>query len=158
MQNKVYNDLNELEKNLLDAAEKAMAFAYNPYSGFYVGSAFLSEKGQIFIGSNVENAAYGSTICAERATILNANSSGVRLFLKIALIGRGENFETREVVTPCGSCRQMIYEVAQISKKDLEVIMANTRKDKIVVATINELLPLGFGPRELGIDIEKYRR
>ena len=134
-----------------------METAYNPYSKFYVGSAVLAQNGRIFLGSNVENAAYGSTICAERSALLKANSEEVRVFSKIAIIGRGETFEAKEVVAPCGSCRQMIYEAAQISKKDLDVIMANTKKDKIVIATINELLPLGFGPKELGIDIEKYR-
>lgn len=157
MRKRIYSRLSKLEKDLLDSAERVMSTAYNPYSGFYVGSAILAQDGQIFTGSNVENAAYGSTICAERAAILNANSHGIRTLSKIALIGKGENFETKEVVAPCGSCRQMIYEVAQISQRNLEVIMANTRRDKIIIATISELLPLGFGPKELGIVIKKYQ-
>lgn len=142
---------------LLDEAEKAKDTAYNPYSHFFVGAALLSRGGQIITGSNVENAAYGSTICAERAAILRANAMGIKMFDKIAVIARGENFDTNEVTAPCGSCRQVLYESAQISEKNLEIIMATTRKDKIVIATIEELLPLAFGPKDLGIDVRKYQ-
>ena len=149
--------LEEIQRKLLDEATKVMDTAYNPYSNFYVGAAILSQDGQIITGSNVENAAYGSTICAERAAILRANAMGIRTFDKVAIIARGEGFDTKEVTAPCGSCRQMLYESAQISERNLEVVMATTKKDKVVVATIEELLPLAFGPKDLGIDIKKYQ-
>lgn len=146
-----------MQQKVLDEAAKVMNTAYNPYSNFYVGAALLSQDGQIITGSNVENAAYGSTICAERAAILRANAMGIRTFDKIGIIARGEDFDTTEVTGPCGSCRQMLYESAQISEKNLELIMATTKKDKIVIATIEELLPLAFGPKNLGIDVKKYQ-
>ena len=157
MQKITYDQLEESEQKLLDKAKSALETAYNPYSKFFVGSAFLSQEGQIITGSNVENAAYGSTICAERGAILRANAMGIRSFTKIAIIARGEDFKTTQVTSPCGSCRQMIFESAQISNFDIKIIMSNTKMDKIVVSTIKELLPLAFGPTDLGIDIKKYQ-
>jgi cytidine deaminase len=152
-----YEFLVEEQRKLLDAAEEVMKTAYNPYSRFYVGAALLTQSGKIISGSNVENAAYGSTICAERAALLRANAQGERMFSSIAIIARGETFDTADVTGPCGSCRQMIYEASQISGKNLEVILSTTKKDKIVITDINELLPLAFGPNELGVDIKRYQ-
>jgi len=151
-----YDELGGLQKTLLEAAARVMETAYNPYSHFYVGAALLSQDGQIIAGSNVENAAYGSTICAERAAILRANARGIRRFSGLAVIARGKDFDATEVTGPCGSCRQMLYESSQVSGVDLEVIMSTTKKDKIVIATISELLPLAFGPKDLGIDVSSY--
>lgn len=156
MQKTNYDALTAEQKLLLDKAEAVMPKAYNPYSGFFVGAALLTEDGIIVEGANVENAAYGSTICAERAAILRANAMGYRRFKAVAIIGKGEKFEATDVVAPCGSCRQMLFELHQISGKDLETILSNTKKDKIVISTIIELLPLGFGPKDLGIDVSKY--
>jgi len=157
MQEVKYEDLEEMQRKVLDEAEKVMNTAYNPYSNFYVGAALLSQDGQIITGSNVENAAYGSAICAERAAILRANAMGIRTFDKIAIIARGKDFDTTEVTAPCGSCRQMLYESAQISERNLQIIIATTKKDKVVVTTIGELLPLAFGPKDLGIDVKKFQ-
>jgi len=152
-----YESLEGIQRELLFEAEKAMETPYNPYSHFYVGAALLSQNGQIITGSNVENAAYGSTICAERAAILRANAMRIRTFDKLAIIARGEGFDTKQVTAPCGSCRQMLFESSQISEKNLEIIMSTTKRDKIIVATIEELLPLAFGPKDLGINIKKYQ-
>ena len=157
MQEIKYEELDPIQQNLLDEAAEVMETAYNPYSHFYVGAALLSLDGQIITGSNVENAAYGSTICAERAAILRANAMGIRTFDKVAIIGRGENFDTTEVTAPCGSCRQMLFESSQVSERNLELIMATTRNDKIILATMEEILPLAFGPKDLGIDVRKYQ-
>jgi len=155
MINADYQSLNSIQRVLLFEALEASRNAYNPYSGFYVGAALWSEKITVS-GSNVENAAYGSTICAERAAILRANAMGYRCFDKLAVIGRGSTFNCEEVVSPCGSCRQMLFELTQISGRDIEVIMSNTMMDKVVIASINELLPLAFGPRDLGINIGNF--
>lgn len=153
-----YESLRRIEKKMLDAAEETMKTAYNPYSKFYAGAALLTKDNKIVTGSNVENAAYGSTICAERAAIMRANAKGYKMFKSIAIIAKGENFDTEEVTAPCGSCRQMLYEASQISNTDLEVILSTTKKDIIIVTSIEELLPLGFGPKDLGIDIKKYQK
>ena len=157
MQEIKYENLEEMQRRVIDEAEKAMNTAYSPYSHFCVGAALLSQDGRIITGSNVENAAYGSTICAERSAIVSANAMGIRTFYKLGIIARWKDFDTTQITAPCGSCRQMLYESAQISEKNLEVIMATTKKDKVVVTTIEELLPLAFGPKDLGIDIKKYQ-
>ncbi len=141
----------------LDAAEKVLKNAYNPYSSFYVGAALFTFDGQIVTGTNFENAVYGSTICAERAAVLRANAMGMRCFSGIAMIAQGDNFATTEVTAPCGSCRQVLFEVSQISGNDLIVVLSSTLKDKIIITTIQELLPLGFGPKDLGISISRYQ-
>ncbi len=152
-----YNNLSAVKQVLLICADAAKEKAYNPYSHFYVGAAIMDKNGNVITGANVENAAYGSTICAERAAILHANARGLRLFESIAIIARGETFDTQTVTAPCGSCRQMLYESSQLAESDLEVIMSTTKKDKIIIATISELLPLAFGPKDVGVDVQKYK-
>lgn len=158
-----YKDLTRDNQRLLDAAEEAMANAYNPYSNFFVGAALRAYPGLMIKGANVENAAYGSTICAERSALVRANAMGIRGIEAIAIIcmGRnpktGETIYTKDVSGPCGACRQMLFEAGQVAGRTLEVIMSSTRKDKILITTINELLPLAFGPKDLGLDIERFR-
>ncbi len=152
-----YGELPAEYRLLLKQAEDAMQTAYNPYSNFFVGAALLSPSGDAVTGSNVENSAYGSTICAERSAIVRANAMEMRQFKAIAIITKGKDFDTEQISGPCGSCRQMLYELFQISGQKLDVIMSTTRKDKIIVATIEDLLPLAFGPRDVGVDIERFR-
>jgi cytidine deaminase len=152
-----FSALPERDCLLLHEAEKMLVRAYNPYSKFYVGAALRTPEGAIIGGANVENAAYGSTICAERAAILHANARDRRVFDAIAIITKGDKFDTEDVSGPCGSCRQMLFESRQVGNIPMRVIMANTKKTLIVVSSIDELLPLAFGPRDLGIDVEKYR-
>lgn len=158
MRNVSYSELSVIQQSALLAARRVLQDAYNPYSHFHVGATLISVDGELISGTNFENAAYGSTICAERAAVLHANALGIRKFVGIAIIARGKNFDTTEVTGPCGSCRQVLYEAAQISGTELEVICATTKMDKIVIATIKELLPLGFGPLDLGIDISQYQK
>ena len=153
-----YKELSEIQRNLLDAAERTMENAYNPYSKFFVGAAILTDDGEMITAANVENVAYGSTICAERMAIGRANAKGKRIYDAIAIIARGDDFDTAVVTGPCGSCRQMIFESSCVSGSDIEVIMSNTKKDKIIISSIRELLPLAFGPEGLGVDIESYRK
>jgi cytidine deaminase len=158
MKNVKLEELTNIQRRLLDSAERVIRNAYNPYSHFYVGAALLTQADEIITGCNVENAVYGSTLCAERGAVLKGNSIGMRLYKAMALIARGENFDTKEVIAPCGPCRQVLYESSQVSGVDLEIILSSTKKDKIIITTISELLPLAFGPKDLGIDITKYQR
>ncbi len=153
-----YDALDSLSKKALDEAKEAMEKAYSPYSHFYVGAALFTDDGTVISGSNFENAAYGPTICAERSAVVRANAMGIRRFQGIAIIARGEDFDTTEVTAPCGVCRQVLYEVSQIWNTDLMVILSTTRKDKIITTTITELLPLAFGPADLGLNLQKYQR
>lgn len=144
-------DIPQVYQDLLLKAEEALNRAYAPYSNFFVGAALWTTDHQVIAAANVENAAYGGCICAERAAIVSAYAKGFRAFKAIAIIARGKNFETEAVTSPCGACRQMLYEVAQVGGLPLDVIMASARKDKIVISTIEYLLPFGFGPKDLGI-------
>ena len=129
------------DRELVEKAFEMHRYSYVPYSHFPVGAAILCEDGRVFTGCNVENAAYGSTICAERTALLKAVSEGCREgWSTIAIAGRGE-----EYCWPCGACRQMLYEFAP----DLRVLAA--RGDgEWAEARLSDLLPRGFGPKTLG--------
>ena len=128
------------DKQLVEKAFEMLERSYVPYSHFPVGAALLCKDGSLFTGCNVENAAYGSTICAERTALLKAVSEGHKDdWQAIAIAGRGEDY-----CWPCGSCRQMLYEFAP----DLKVLVA--RGDgEFVTTTLSELMPHGFGPKSL---------
>lgn len=114
--------------------------SYVPYSHFPVGAALECADGTVFTGCNIENAAYGDTICAERTAVFKAVSEGHRDdFLRIAIAGRGDDY-----CWPCGSCRQVLYEFAP----NLTLLVA--RGDgQFVHLTLDEMLPHGFGPKAL---------
>ena len=128
------------DQALVSLAFTMLEHSYVPYSHFPVGAALLCADGAVFTGCNVENAAYGSCICAERTALVKAVSEGRRDgFVKLAVAGRGEDY-----CWPCGACRQMLYEFAP----ELTVLVA--RGDGVFVQTaLNELLPHGFGPSSL---------
>ncbi|MBP3318643.1 MAG: cytidine deaminase [Ruminiclostridium sp.] len=127
------------DQELVRLAFSMHAHSYVPYSHFPVGAALLCADGTVFTGCNVENAAYGSCICAERTALVKAVSEGCRSFTRIAVVGNSADY-----CWPCGSCRQMLYEFAP----DLEVIVANRDHD-FVKYTLRQLLPHGFGPEAL---------
>lgn len=127
------------DKDLVELAFTMLDKAYMPYSHFPVGAALEGKDGAVYTGCNVENAAYGSCICAERTALVKAVSEGCRSFTRIAVVGNSADY-----CWPCGSCRQMLYEFAP----DLEVIVANRDHD-FVKYTLRQLLPHGFGPEAL---------
>lgn len=143
-----YASLGKLQKQLVAAAEKAVQASYSPYSGFAVGAALMTPRGRIITGSNVENAAYGSTICAERAALVRANAMGIRVFKSIAVVARrlkGKGTVRQGVASPCGACRQMLYEVSRNAGRDIEVILPGADRKTVLLTSIEELLPLAFG-------------
>ena len=139
--------LGKSQRKLVAAAEAAMKTSYSPYSGFAVGAALMTCGGKIIAGSNVENAAYGSTICAERAALVRANVMGNRSFKSLAIVAgpvrRGRSARGC-VAAPCGACRQMLFEASRIAGRDLEVILLGADRKTVVLTSISELLPLGF--------------
>lgn len=157
MQTYVFQDLSSAQQSLLLRAEEVMHFAYNPYSRFCVGAALLANDGSVYVGTNVENAAFDLTIHAEAAALANANTSGVRTLSMLAVIGKPQDGVATEPIMPCGICRQNLYEFAQLGSGDLLVIASNTNKDKIISISLQELLPFAFGPKDLGIDLSHYR-
>ncbi|MEQ2442765.1 cytidine deaminase [Pseudoflavonifractor intestinihominis] len=132
------------DRELVELAFTMLERSYVPYSGFPVGAALECADGTVFTGCNVENAAYGSTICAERTALVKAVSEGHRDdWRRIAVVGNSADY-----CWPCGSCRQMLYEFAP----DLTVLVARGDHE-FVTLSLKDLLPYGFGPKSL--DIEK---
>jgi len=142
--------LDEEQTRALDAAEGILENAYNPYSHFAVGACLVAADGSLVVGANVENAAYGSAICAERAALVRANAEGKRELRGIAIIGRGEKDEGEPRLTgPCGACRQMLYEFAELGGNDPWVVLSTPRREQVEVTSVRALLPYGFGPGNL---------
>ena len=127
------------DEKLLEMALEMRNYSYVPYSKYAVGAALLAEDGRVFTGCNVENAAYGNTLCAERTALCKAVSEGARKFTAIAIASSGS------APFPCGACRQSLYEFAP----DLRVMV--TWDGNVAEATLRELLPDGFGPSSLGL-------
>jgi cytidine deaminase len=122
------------DRELLNMAWKASKNAYAPYSRFFVGAALECADGTVYTGCNVENAALGSSICAERTALTKAVSEGRKEFVRIAVYAEGENY-----CMPCGACRQMLVEFAP----DMEVLCAKVG-GLYVSYRLSELLPHTF--------------
>lgn len=122
---------------LVEKAMKAKQNSYSPYSNFKVGAALLSKNGEIFTGTNIENASYGLTVCAERSAIFKAVSDGKRKFKAIAIACDTDNFD---YAFPCGACRQVM---AEFFSGDFDVIVSiNTGEYKVY--KLSDLLPNAF--------------
>ena len=129
------------DQELVRLARDMRKYSYVPYSRFPVGAALLCAAGRVFTGCNVENAAYGSTLCAERTALVKAVSEGCRTgWTALAIAGSGEDF-----CWPCGACRQMLYEFAPHLR-----VLAARPDGTFRAAALSELLPHAFGPENLG--------
>lgn len=130
---------------LIDTAIEQLKFSYTPYSNFKVGAALLAKNGEIFTGCNIENASYTPTNCAERTAFFKAVSEGVREFRAICIVG-GKDGKLTEYTAPCGVCRQVMMEFCD--PKTFQIILA-VDKERYEIYTLEELMPLGFGPLNL---------
>ena len=127
------------DDELIEAARKARAQAYVPYSGFPVGAALVAEDGTVYTGCNIENASYGLANCAERTAIFKMASEGHRSFTAIAVIA-----DTDGPCSPCGACRQVMSEFGPEARVILTNLKGETR-----VTSVKELLPGAFRPNDL---------
>ena len=141
------------QDELIALAREAARRAYAPYSRFQVGCAVESVDGEVVTGANMENACYRLGVCAEQSALTAAQQAfGLGRIARIAVAGghveegalAGEG-----VVTPCGGCRQAIFEAACLSGTDIEIVCANGGGEKVDVTRIYALLPKGFGPESL---------
>ena len=144
-----------IPQDLIAAARKAAANAHAPYSNFAVGAALLLTDGSIVTGTNFENASYGLSLCAETVALATANAQGrLRDVVAIGVIGglmqdgvaKGE-----APVGPCGRCRQILNEAAQMGGRDITVHCAGAEGGRIETHKLSDLLPHAFGPADLGI-------
>ncbi len=142
--------------DLIAAAREAATRAHAPYSRFAVGAALLMTDGSLVTGANVENASYGLSLCAETVAIATASAAGrLREVVAVGLIGGAMDAEGRATgtapVSPCGRCRQVLNEAAQLGGRDLLVHCGAAEGDAIATYRLSELLPAAFGPADLGI-------
>ena len=132
-------------QELIRTAFAAREKAYAPYSRFTVGAALEAKDGRVFTGCKVEGATFTATCCAERPALVEAVCEGVREFSRIAIVGAAQGKVNTLVTSPCGVCRQFLYE---FGGDGLEVILARSEEDYITM-TLGQLLPIGFGPANL---------
>jgi cytidine deaminase len=132
---------------LIAAAREAAALAYAPYSNFHVGAALAFADGSVVTGSNVENASYGLSLCAETVAAASAMNAGARGGLVAVAVTGGRPGGASATVTPCGRCRQVLGELAQLGGTDPLIWCAGG--DEVLELRLSELLPHAFGPGNL---------
>ncbi len=130
------------EKQLVEQAIKARENSYSPYSKFKVGAALLTKSGEVYLGANIENAAYPLCICAERTALFGAYNHGVK---KEDIVGLAVVGATDKPITPCGACRQVMSELMD---KNTPIYMANLKGD-VQTTNMTELLPFAFDDSDL---------
>jgi len=141
----------EQQELLIKSCFEAKNFSYSPYSKFRVGAALLTVDGQIIKGTNIENASYGGTICAERTALVKAASEGIRSFIGLAI-----TTDVAAPTSPCGICRQFIREFCS---NEMPIILVpgdyynaeteGSKKVPVRTTNLGELLPFSFGPEDL---------
>ena len=129
------------DKELLSLAVNAMEKSYSPYSNCKVGAALLCKNGKIFTGTNIENASFSPTVCAERVAVFKAVSEGETEFSEIAVVG-GKDGKINGIFAPCGVCRQVLREFCD---DDFPIILGES-ENEFKKVTLKDLLPLSFSP------------
>lgn len=141
------------EDELVALARSAALKAYAPYSRFHVGCAIESVDGEVVTGANLENACYRLGICAEQSALTAAQHKfGLAKVARIAVAGGGIDGDALTgdlTCTPCGGCRQAIFEASCLSGRDIEVLSSNGEGTTVECHTIGSLIPHGFGPANL---------
>jgi cytidine deaminase len=142
-------------QDLIAAARAAACNAHAPYSGFAVGAAVLLTDGSVVTGANFENASYGLSLCAETVALATVNAQGrFRDVVAIGVIGGliGDNGIAGDAaIRPCGRCRQVINEAAQIGRRDIAIYCAGAEGEAFETHRLSDLLPHAFGPSDLGL-------
>ncbi len=144
-----------MRDDLINAARAAAANAHAPYSNYGVGAALLLANGTIVVGCNFENASYGLTLCAETVALATLNAQGkLRQVREVAVIGgvlKDGVISGDQPVRPCGRCRQILSEAAQLAQTDLPIHCASADGQIVETHRMSDLLPHAFGPKDLGL-------
>ena len=141
-----WTDLPEQEQRLVDKAYEAMENAYAPYSEFKVGACALMDDGSFILGNNQENAAFPSGICAERVALFYAGANFPnKKVLTLCIVAKGELMPASQLLSPCGGCRQVMLESENRQKQPMRVILVNQDGRTMVLDSVIQLLPFGFG-------------
>lgn len=133
-------------QEIIQTALHMREMAYVPYSNFAVGAGLLTGTGKVYSGCNIENASFTPTNCAERTAFFKAVSEGEREFTAIAIAGGAKNITQLDYCAPCGVCRQVMMEFC--NPETFQVILAKSETE-YKIFTLKEILPLGFGPKNL---------
>jgi cytidine deaminase len=136
-----------MDETLIAAARSAAANSYSPYSSYPVGAALLFADGRVVTGTNIENASYGLALCAETVAVAQAMAEGRRGGLIAVAVTGPQDRAGGAPITPCGRCRQVLNELAQLGGTDPEVLCVGT--DAVEKVKLSELLPHAFGPASL---------
>lgn len=145
------NELSESDQSLCLKAKAALASSHSPYSKFKVGTAILLADGQVVLGSNQENVAYPSGLCAERVALFNIGANYPNAVIKtMAITAQTDVFKIVNPVTSCGGCLQVMIEMEKRQKSPIEVIFYCIDGEIIKVASVKSLLPFGFVEDRLG--------
>lgn len=141
-----WHQLDAADQHLVDQANVAMQKAYAPYSNFKVGASVLLENSQIICGSNQENVAFPSGLCAERVALnyVGANFPDVAIDT-LCVVARGELMPEDHMLSPCGGCRQVMLESENRQVPPIRVILVNQDHRTIILNAVRDLLPFGFG-------------
>ena len=139
-----FDQLSAREQQLVVSAREALNEAYAPYSNFQVGASLLLENGTVIKGSNQENKAYPSGLCAERVALFFAGSNyGKELITTMAVAAKGSH-SSDKIISPCGACRQVMIETERRQNKTFRVILTSESGEVIVFHSAEDLLPMAF--------------
>lgn len=144
------SELSQKEQELVRLSQEMTGKAYAPYSEFFVGAAVLLENGEIITGSNQENGAYPSGLCAERVAVFAASAMFPGMPMKmIAVSAKSTRLKLDEPVSPCGACRQVMLEYEILQKKPIKVLLTNEDGKILIIEKVHDLLPLSVSGDEL---------
>ncbi len=139
------SELNIEDQQLIANAISSMNLAYAPYSGFNVGASILLDNGEVVNGSNQENIAYPSGLCAERVALFYAGARFPDICINtIAVSVSSKDFQIDDIVSPCGACRQVMAEYEEKQDKDIRVILHNPNNNVLIADSVEDLLPFKF--------------
>jgi cytidine deaminase len=139
------NELPAQEQQLVANAKAAFKTAYAPYSGFLVGASVLLENGEVINGSNQENVAYPSGLCAERVALFYAGAKFPDVKINtVAISVLSKNFEVNDVISPCGACRQVMAEYEDKQHRPIKVILHSPTDEVLIANKVEDLLPFMF--------------
>ena len=145
-EHKDWTELNQSDQQLVKAAEGVLESAYAPYSKFKVGAALLLSNGEVVCGSNQENIAYPSGLCAERVALFYAGANYPNEMVEtLCVVAKGDLVDVEAILSPCGGCRQVMVETESRQKRAYRVIMVSQNGTIIVFNSATDLLPLAFG-------------
>ena len=142
------DELSAWQKNLIEKSVEAQSSSYSPYSHFKVGAAILLEDDLIVLGSNQENAAYPSGLCAERVALFYIGSNFPKQSIQtICIVAKGDLIPDDKLLSPCGACRQVMLESENRQNNKIRVIIVNRDHRTMIVSSVIDLLPFGFGSK-----------